>query len=334
MRIKKSVSLVFLGLIVISVGLSAACFGKSRKPDLQKKCEIDLGADKVTDVKEYGRDGFLCLINGNEIRLMASSGKVMDALSFEDEVTLLATDDDRANAGREEDISYKGGNAVVVCGGKTVRILSFDDEQNKLFERTEFSCENTVVSASVQSHFVYVVLDNGDMYGVDVQGFPQSAASGEEKEEKAPAELKLLCQNAKIVGQYMVVLNDNSYMSLSKDILGKPFPPFDEEIIGVANLDGTSQIITSSAMYRPVIETEIKKLQTLENGEVYAGGYGYFYVKDGKFYYTGRVDGTFSGPNSPETKHARVDIPGGYNYCGICRGIVCFDEHKIICYYV
>ena len=334
MRIKKSVSSLLLVFMAISAVFSAACGEYYKKPNLQEKCEIDLGEDKVTDVKEYGRDGFLCLINGNEIRLMASSGKVLDALSFEDEVTLLATDDEHADGRYQTYPQFNGGNIVVVCGEKTVRILSFDEGQSKLFERTEFSCEKTVISASVQDDYVYILSDNGDLYGVDVHAFMNEAPNGEKQEEKTLPHPKLILQNVKLVGRKFVVLNDNSYMSTHKDNLGNPFPPFDEEIIGVVNMRGWGQIITSSAMYEPIIKTDIKKLQTLENGEVYAGRWGYFDVMEGKFYYTGLVDGREAGPNPPETKRARVDIPTGYKYCCICRGIVCYDEHKIICYYV
>jgi hypothetical protein len=118
---------------------------------------------------------------------------------------------------------------------------------------------------------------------------------------------------------------------------GDPYEPFGEEIIGVANNRGCGQIITSQAIYDPVLPTDIRKMQQIDNGQVYAGGYGYFYVKNDKFYYTGSLNIDPRGehaPYGPEAKQARVDIPSGYNYCCIYRGIVCYDEHTIICYFV
>ena len=193
--------------------------------------------------------------------------------------------------------------------------------------------ENAVVSAAVRDSIAYIVLDNGDLYGFEIPRLAKIEPGL--KDVESSVDLKLVCRNAKIVGEHNVVLKDNSYMNIYQYNTGDPYEPFGEEIIGVANNRGCGQIITSQAIYDPVLPTDIRKMQQIDNGQVYAGSMGYFYVENGEFYYTGFLnDPGQHAAYSPEAKQARVDIPSGYNYCCICRGIVCYNEHTIICYFV
>ena len=334
MRTKRILLSILLAVMVCSTGFVVLC-GRYKKPKLEQQCRIDLGQDRVTDVKEYGEDGFLCLINGTELRLMAYNGEVLSSLSLDEEVTLLATDDTKAACTHSETPTYDGGFIVAICGGKNVRVIDSDPRQNSLFMKMDFSLENTVVSVAVRDSIAYIVLDNGDLYGFEI---PKLARiESDQSDVETSVDLKLVCRNAKIVGAYNVVLKDNSYMDT---LLGfqadNHYEPFGEEIIGVANLGG-GQIITSQAIYDPVLPTDIRKMQQIDNGQVYAGSCGYFYVKNGKFYYTGSLNKDPRGehaPYGPEAKQARVDIPSGYKYCCIYRGIVCYDEHTLICYFV
>ena len=334
MRTKRILLSLLLAVMVCSTGFVVLC-GRYKKPKLQQQCKIELGQDRVTEVKEYGEDGFLCLINGTELRLMAYNGEVLSSLSLDEEVTLLATDDDKAAFTFSKTPNYSGGYIVAVCGGKNIRVIASDPRQNSLFTKMDFSLENTVVSAAVRDSIVYIVLDNGDLYGFDIPILTKSEVREDNGKEETSVDLKLICQNAKIVGEHNVVLKDNSYMNIYQYNTGDPYEPFGEEIIGVANNRGCGQIITSQAIYEPVLPTDIRKMQQIDNGQVYAGSMGYFYVENGEFYYTGFLnDPGQHAAYSPEAKQARVDIPSGYNYCCICRGIVCYDEHTIICYFV
>ena len=334
MRIKRILMTLILAMMVFSTGFVVLC-GRDKEPKMEQQCKIDLGQDRVTDVKEYGEDGFLCLINGTELRLMAYNGEVLDSLPLDEEVTLLATDDDKAACTHSETPTYDGGFIVAICGGKNVCVLEYIEAKDSLELKMRFSLENAVVSTSVRDSIAYIVLDNGDLYGFEIPRLAKIEPGL--KDVESSVDLKLVCRNAKFVGAYNVVLKDNSYMDIYQYNTGNPYEPFGEEIIGVANILGGGKIITSQAIYKPVLPTDIRKMQQIDNGQVYAGGYGYFYVKNGKFYYTGSLNIDPRGehsPYGPEAKQARVDIPSGYKYCCIYRGIVCYDEHTIICYFV
>ena len=315
---KKGLSLLLI-VMVFSTTAAVRCGFKYTKAKLEKQCEIDLGEDRITDVESYGSESFLCVINENEIRLISSQGKVLNSHSFDEKITLVDAD------------CYGSNNILVVLGGKTAVIFTFDEEQNKLNKKAEFSCDKTIISVSASYDFAYIVLENGDLFGLDVRNLGNDAVPGDE----VRADLKLMHQNVRLVGKRGFVLNDNSYICMDQFTLTTHYDSFDEEIIGVANVNSCFQIVTSSAIYEPVIPTEIKKLQSFDNGQVYTTNGGYFYVKNDKFYYTGYLKSKeHHSPYAPEAKRSRVDIPEGYRYCSIVDGIVCYDDHKLICYSV
>ena len=58
MRTKRILLSLLLAVMVCSTGFVVLC-GRQNTPKLEQQCKIDLGQDRVTEVKEYGEDGFL-----------------------------------------------------------------------------------------------------------------------------------------------------------------------------------------------------------------------------------------------------------------------------------
>ncbi|MBP5491428.1 MAG: hypothetical protein J6Y08_01150 [Clostridiales bacterium] len=305
-RFKRCVSILSLTLMILLIGCAFQCSLPS-KTELKKMFQIDLGNDTLTDVIEYG-DGFICVVNKRELRVMTKQGQVQASQIMDEDITCVS-------AYRFISVSYGHGN---------VKIFSEDTEKGMLVEEYSFSFDKDV--AATFGHYYVLkfdyLLEDGTLYRLSLP----------ESEEDAEPDLDLCLEDVKLVGYNFAVFKDNSIMFI-EDPDQKRYSPCKEEIVGVSSY---GHFYTKSSAYESatLIDEEIETFASFDHGQFYAGDAGNFYVKDEQFYYQGDLEGEFTGPVAPHTSPVKVDIPQGYHYCAIRHGIVCYDEHTISCYVV
>ncbi len=312
---KKSVVLtvVVIGAILVLLTAIAIFFmvlqSNRTIPKLKEQCKVDFGNYEITDVASCG-DGFLCVLNGNEIRVIDPFGETVSTMTVNGTVTAVSVYDETSY----KDVTRK--RMELVIDGKLLECYNWSEEAKEYVKKAEFYTDKNIVSLNAESG--YLVLDQGDLYRISA--FQDGAAP----------EAELLRHDVKLVAGEYAVLNDNSVCRLSD---GKSTAPLGREIIGIAD-SASTMVYTADELYAVDANQELMKLHDISDGQVYVHQEGYFYISSGKCYYTGLLAGKARGKGIPEADNKPLELPQGLRYCAIYHGAVCYDGHTLTCYNV
>ena len=318
-RLMMIIFFAFIIPLVLCFGCVAFILSQTNRttPRLDKRFEIELNEhDELNDLLPQG-NGFVYLVNGNEIRIVGEDGEALGEFRYKSNVTAI-------------------GNNEVVYDTKAELTVALEDQTIHLYQYNDGKYEETdsVSVPGIVTHMYCGYSDKCVYVLEDGRAFRMSLAHTDTDEYLVDRYLssELIGDDLKLVSDYYGVGKDNSIIHLYDDA---KITPIEEEIIGLnRDIAYTRNQAYTISFYSAQEDAYVTEIAVFEDGQFYACRDDYMYRKDGQFYYTGILSGEWRGKGIPESRDARLKLPESDRYFVIDRGVVCYRDHTIVCYWV
>lgn len=314
----KILCIVFF-MIILPMFILFSCFAfimsqtNRTQPKLDKRFEITLDDDDVLNDLCPHCNGFIYLVNGKEIHIIGEEGESLGAFWYKSEVTAIGNYD---GSGSFEDHALS-----VALSDQTILLYQYNDGKYEETDHIEVPGIVTQMCCDFYNQCTYLLED-----GTTFQMF-LSHTDTEEDPVDHYLSPEFICDDVKLITNYSGVRKDNSIIRFSD---GLKATPIKEEIIGI----NRNIVYTKNAAYSYYFGSTATERAVFEDGQFYVWDEGYFYRKDGKFYYTGLLSGKWRGKGIPESENGLLKLPESDRYFAITCGAVCYKDHTLVCYWV
>ena len=307
-------------MLVASIAVNGCNYSNSKTPDLQIKFQQTYENDVIDFVVPMGLEGIACSMNTDELLVLSFDGTEIMRESYSAEIIAI---DSSSEVSDKISVALSNNEVITYVIEDEISVKydqSFDHEIKSIASLGRFSDQD----------MDHVLLETGELYGY---GLNHKHILSEDADEGTEIDTPvLIAENVTNLFQYCYITEDGRCFDIRMGEMSDSLPSGVAELQSYYSYPLLCTEDTAYCIRSPF--SEWKEEATYDPGCVSACEEGIMYRRDNVWYYSGRLSAPMRGKGVPMSQDAKIDLPEGYDYQILCKGLVGYDEHTIIIYSV